>query len=194
MLWNDLCYKLYFWPFLNYLAGIKGICPFYPVTTTTTTTTTAATTTTTTTAATTLPTFPTPPTFPSTSASTITTLMPCPAQPLACLNGGTPPIPYCPCIDPRQSGMMNGMGSTPPMPSLALRGGAALSSDRLVFMPVNAQQNVAQGLQQQPSGSANVFNFPLGPRNGVQPSAAPNPSETLVFSSLSGRRRRKRRK
>lgn len=204
MLWTDLCYKLYFWPFLNYLAGIKGICPFYPgffplitltpgtiLTTpsTVTTTTTTTVTTTTTTAGTTVPTFsPTPP--------TVLTLPPCPAQPLLCLNDGTPPIPYCPCIDPRQSGLVNAMGATTLTPSLALRAGAAISSDRLVFMPVNAQPNVAQNLQQQqPSGSSN-FNFPLRSRNGVQPSATPGPvgSDTLIFSSLSGRRRRKRRK
>ncbi|XP_028895676.2 mucin-2-like isoform X2 [Zeugodacus cucurbitae] len=193
MLWNDLCYKLYFWPFLNYLAGIKGICPFYPVFTTTTTTTT-------TTTQTTVPTFsPTPP--------TVTTLPPCPVQPLVCLNGGVRPIPYCPCIDPRQSGLANTMGSTTVAPSVASRVGAAsvefqntaLPSDRLTFMPVNnAPSNVVSSLQPQPSSNPNFFNLPSGVRNGVQPSAAPSPvglgSDTMVFSSLSGRRRRKRRK
>lgn len=93
------------------------------------------------------------------------------------------------------------MDSTTVAPFLASRLGAAsadfqnteLPSDRLTFMPVNDQPNIASSLQQQPSSSSNTFNFPLGSRNGVQPSAAPSPvgAETMVFSSLSGRRRRK---
>lgn len=93
MLYNDLCLKVLFWPVLSHLASLKGLCPYYPygyisiipqppviiINSTTA-----------------LPTLPTPPT------AIPTTLPPCPSIPLVCLAGGQRPIPYCPCIDPRQ--------------------------------------------------------------------------------------------
>ncbi|XP_067613667.1 hepatitis A virus cellular receptor 1-like [Eurosta solidaginis] len=90
MLWPILCYKLYFWPFLNYLAALKGICPLFPgflpiftltpvamltLPTTTTTSTTTAQTTTTTTATITVTTTTTAITTTTTLATT-TTAMP----------------------------------------------------------------------------------------------------------------------
>ncbi|XP_065361779.1 uncharacterized protein LOC135955354 [Calliphora vicina] len=97
MLFDDLCLKIYFWPFLSYLASLKGLCPFYPpgyfpFTTMPPNNGMSSTSP--------IPTFqPTPP----------TTLPPCPADPLVCLAGGERPIPYCPCIDPRQQ---NGQTTT----------------------------------------------------------------------------------
>lgn len=44
----------------------------------------------------------------------LTTLLPCPAEPLACLPGGERPIPYCPCIDPRYQKFQNKLQKTPP--------------------------------------------------------------------------------
>ncbi|XP_036337082.1 LOW QUALITY PROTEIN: serine protease 44-like [Rhagoletis pomonella] len=215
MIWSsDLCYKLYFWPFLNYLAGIKGICPYFigyfpfitlapgtiltsPSTASTTTSTTTSTTITTTTVATTIPTFPT---F-SPTPPTVTTQQPCPAQPLACLNGGVPPIAYCPCIDPRLSGLAGGTGTT--AAALLTRFGQASQTqlqsagqltDRLTFAPINTQPNGgAESLQPKASGSSlsnSFFNLPFGVQNGAQ-SPGPVGSEVMVFSSLRRRRRRR---
>ncbi|KAI8116979.1 hypothetical protein CVS40_11048 [Lucilia cuprina] len=97
MLLEDLCLKIYFWPFLSYLAALKGLCPFYPHGF--------------------FPIITLPPDAGSTSTSPIptyqptppTTLPPCPADPLVCLPGGERPISYCPCIDPRQQ---NGQTTT----------------------------------------------------------------------------------
>lgn len=90
MIFDDLCMKIYFWPFLSYLASLKGICPYYPNGALPITTLPPITITSTTP----IPTYqPTPP----------ITLPPCPADPLVCLTGGVRPISYCPCIDPRQS-------------------------------------------------------------------------------------------
>ncbi|XP_073840717.1 uncharacterized protein [Musca autumnalis] len=96
MLFNDFCLKIYFWPFLSYLANIKGICPptGSPIPPTIIPPYTIPT----------IPTYqPTPP-LPTTTtmAPTTTTLPPCPAVPLVCLANGDRPIAYCPCIDPRQ--------------------------------------------------------------------------------------------
>ncbi|KAM7355856.1 uncharacterized protein ACRADG_001800 [Cochliomyia hominivorax] len=66
---------------LSQLASLKGLCPYYsyyPVILVNTTTITP------------------------TSTIPITTLQTCPVIPLVCLVGGQRPIPYCPCIDPRQ--------------------------------------------------------------------------------------------
>ncbi|XP_053955773.1 uncharacterized protein LOC128861566 isoform X2 [Anastrepha ludens] len=205
MMWNDLCFKLYFWPFLNYLAGLKGICPFY-IASTTTSTTTTTTTTTTTAGPPTVPTFsPTPPTF-SPTAPTVTTMQPCPDQPLACLNGNVSPIPNCPCIDPRLSGMVGMMGAPGmTMTPLLARSGPASSefqnagelSDRLTFMPINTQANAPPNLQPKASG---YFNFANRAQSGATTNApnlygpVPMGSDMMVFSSLNGRRRRKRRK
>lgn len=87
MIFDDLCLKIYFWPFLSYLAYIKGLCPYYaagywPYPT--------------------VPPNSSIPTFEPTPPFVITTLEPCPADPLVCLPGGVRPIAYCPCIDPRQ--------------------------------------------------------------------------------------------
>ncbi|XP_075160853.1 uncharacterized protein LOC142233729 [Haematobia irritans] len=83
MLFDDFCLKIYFWPFLSYLANMKGVCPIYPAP----------------------PGPPSPlppiPTYQPTPPTT-TTLAPCPAMPLVCQADGSRPIPYCPCIDPRQ--------------------------------------------------------------------------------------------
>ncbi|EDV95835.1 GH15922 [Drosophila grimshawi] len=146
MLLDEFCVKVYFWPFLSYLASIKGWCPLYPTgyfpvyytlpaplptppLTPILTSTSAVPPTYQPTPPTTpfptppLPTipFPTPP-FPTTVTTTtevIVTLPPptlppptlppptlppatCPPSPFVCLPGGVPPLPNCPCIDPRQ--------------------------------------------------------------------------------------------
>uniref|UniRef100_A0A1A9WPV0 Peptidase S1 domain-containing protein n=1 Tax=Glossina brevipalpis TaxID=37001 RepID=A0A1A9WPV0_9MUSC len=125
MFLNNLCSKISLWPFLAYLANIKGLCQ-NGTTTKITTATTTITTTTSATITTTLNTsfmtklpisttqlsdietsslaVSTKLTSGSTAFPTIqsTTLLPCPAYPLMCLNDGKSPISYCPCIDPRQ--------------------------------------------------------------------------------------------
>uniref|UniRef100_A0A1I8Q5A5 Uncharacterized protein n=1 Tax=Stomoxys calcitrans TaxID=35570 RepID=A0A1I8Q5A5_STOCA len=114
MLFDDFCLKIYFWPFLTYLANIKGICPLYPGPVSPTVP---------------IPTYqPTPP--------TPTPLVPCPAMPLVCLPNGARPIPYCPCIDPRQQ-----MGVA----------GQAITNQALVNQPQSAQLQLPtnEGQQQQ---------------------------------------------
>lgn len=124
MIFTDLCLKIYFWPFLSYLANIKGLCPYYPygyfpiITLPPGTILTPNTI---------IPTFqPTPP--------IVTTLAPCPAMPLVCLAGGVRPIPYCPCIDPRQN-----MQTTTAAPNSALRLAPTetVGSNMMVFAPLD---------------------------------------------------------
>lgn len=97
MLFDDFCLKIYFWPFLTYLANLKGICPTYPGPYPPPPPTPLPT-------ITPFPTISTVPTYQPTPPPpiTTTTLPPCPAMPLVCLANGDRPIPYCPCIDPRQ--------------------------------------------------------------------------------------------
>ncbi|KAL7731985.1 hypothetical protein ACLKA6_015749 [Drosophila palustris] len=132
MLLSDFCVRVYFWPFLSYLASIKGLCPlyptgYYPVYTyplpptapltsstfaaiptfqptppLTSSTTTATTTTTTTTSSSTTTTTTATTSGTTTTTSTSLPVTTCPPQPFVCLPGGVRPLPDCPCIDPRQ--------------------------------------------------------------------------------------------
>ncbi|XP_037950602.1 serine protease filzig [Teleopsis dalmanni] len=128
MIFDDFCLKLYFWPFLSYLATLKGFCPLYPpgyfpiITLPPGTILTPSTIPTFQPTPPTLPPTFTPPTLPPTITPTLTpptlpptlpptTLPPCPLMPLVCLAGGQRPIPYCPCIDPRQNGMLMAQAS-----------------------------------------------------------------------------------
>ncbi|XP_055910856.1 G8 domain-containing protein DDB_G0286311-like [Eupeodes corollae] len=120
MLIGDFCLKIYLWPYLSYLANLKGLCSSYyannpalfpiitlppGVTLAPTVPTfqpTPATQPTVPTVRPTLPTTLTPTTIPTTIPTTATTLPAnCPAFPVVCLPGGIRPNPNCPCIDPR---------------------------------------------------------------------------------------------
>ncbi|XP_051861753.1 venom serine protease Bi-VSP [Drosophila albomicans] len=182
MLLEEFCVKVYWWPFLSYLASIKGLCPLYPTgyypiyplppppppppppqpvtlipfpsstsaviptfqptpppltlppfpppltTTTTTTTSTSSTSSTTTSAATTTT---------STAGTTLPVPTTCPSQPFVCLPGGVPPLPNCPCIDPRQQQQQ----------PQQLR--ATVGSDMMIFVPLNPGRRRRRRPQQQ---------------------------------------------
>ncbi|XP_034480573.1 proclotting enzyme [Drosophila innubila] len=152
MLLEDFCVRVYFWPFLSYLASIKGLCPVYPTgyypvytfppltaTLTPTSSTSAA-----------IPTFqPTPPlttsttTTSTTTSTTTTTTLPvttCPPQPFVCLPGGVRPLPDCPCIDPRQQSQQpqqpQQQQQAQNLPIVAST--LSIGSDMMIFVPLNA--------------------------------------------------------
>lgn len=117
MVLEDFCLKLYFWPFLSILAGLKGICPIYPYGY--------------------FPFIPPPITdmtptspIPSVQPTPPTTLPPCPTDPLVCLPGGERPIEYCPCIDPRQQ---NGQATTVGMPMITESMGNNMNLESLLL-------------------------------------------------------------
>lgn len=171
MVFDDLCLKIYFWPFLSYLASLKGLCPFYPpgyfpiITLPPDTDLTTST--------------PIPPTFQPTPPTT-TTLPPCPADPLVCLPGGERPIPYCPCIDPRQqNGQSTGVSNMMAMTSTTTS--AEMATESLM----NLQLRLG------PPPVVMNTDLRLGPS---YPPPVLMDTEIMIFSRLDNTNRRKRKK
>ncbi|KAH8395326.1 hypothetical protein KR222_009419, partial [Zaprionus bogoriensis] len=187
MLLEEFCVKVYFWPFLSYLASIKGLCPLYPTgyypvyplpppfappapltpstytstaviptfqptppfpqtpitpplppTTLSTTSTTSGAVTTTTTSSSSSST--------STTTGSSTTSTTCPTLPFVCLPGGMPPLPNCPCIDPRQQQQQQSSSSSSGNAPLVA---STLGSDMMVFVPLNPSRRRRRRQRQQ---------------------------------------------
>lgn len=154
---GDICFKLYFWPFLSHFVNNKGfLCPYNrPLTP--------------------FPIITLPPGViltPKPTLPTTPTTVACPTFPVVCLPNGVAPDPRCPCIDPRRgvavegtasynSSSTNGklvignQGGTSSVP--LLQTGPVASNDGLVFQKLSEPSPPAASFRSNGNHKRHIF-------------------------------------